>query len=134
MNIFSGTSVLADSLSQFLEVKNQLFEIALVVNVETVPEISTDYYSSKSEFLGNLEIFQTHASQGVYLLVYESCLGCILKLQQIEGRLFIFKLNTVEDVFMGKAPLGSDSNVFLPMMIVCPVVSIRNRVMSDGMA
>ena len=99
MNLFSGTSVLADSLSQFLEVKNQLFEIALVVNVETVPEISTDYYSSKSEFLGNLEIFQTHASQGVYLLVYESCLGCILKLLQIEGRLFIFKLNSVEDVF-----------------------------------
>ena len=60
---------------------------------------STDYYSSKSEFLGYLEIFQTHASQGVYLLVYESCLGCILKLLQIEGRLFIFKLNTVEDVF-----------------------------------
>ena len=35
---------------------------------------------------------------------------------------------------LGKAPFGSDSNVFLPMMIVCPVVSIRNRVMSDGMA
>ena len=28
--------------------QNQLFESALVVNVETVPEISTDYYSSKS--------------------------------------------------------------------------------------
>ena len=50
MNIFSGTSGLADSLSQFLEVKNQLFEIALVVNIETVPEISTDclLYTSES--------------------------------------------------------------------------------------
>ena len=45
---------------------------------------------------------------------------------------FVFEITILRR--LGKAPFGSDSNVFLPMIIVCPVVSIRNRVMSDGMA
>ena len=68
------------SLSQLLEMFEQLFVVHSLMDVEPVPKVAAYHHASESKLFGYMDIVEIDASQGIHVSVDESLFLRLLQL------------------------------------------------------
>ena len=77
---------------------NKRLEIYFIVDIEVIPQITSNHHSAKSVFFCQLDVVQVHASHRKNMAVDESFLGGFFYLQQVERGFLCRIFNAIENL------------------------------------